>query len=159
MQYPEYKDSKKISAYLRYITESFEALGITWELQQLQVAYPFVDWVLYFSGMGADITVGEVIMNQSQYLTSLNSKFKLPVNEPYLNFRESVSGSKYFMPRNEKCTDVTLQAFDWGIGKYFAQKPFPPSSKSNVIEMITEIKSSFQRRINGATWMDETTRA
>ena len=60
--------------------------------------------------------------------------------------------------REKQCTDLTDRDLGEAVGKEYAARYFPPSSKQKVLAMVARIKQAFRADIEQSTWMSASTK-
>jgi len=73
-------------------------------------------------------------------------------------FGKKVAGQEEIKPRWKRCVSATQDALGEAVGKLYVEKMFAGSSKETALEMIGDIKSTFEANLPQITWMDDTTR-
>jgi len=75
-------------------------------------------------------------------------------------FRNKVlSGQPQIADRWKRGVHVVTANMGEAIGKVYVARYFPPESKAKMIQLTSELKSAFQRRIENLTWMGPATKA
>ena len=146
----------------------------------LQKLAPGINWTGYFHNF--DLNTDTVIVQDKNYLKNLSqiiretsvdvmktyyrwhllSSFSnvLPANfskESFHFFSTVMYGVKAQRPREERAIISVNQRLGMPLGKLFAAKYFPESSKKKVIEMIENVRSVYRDRIDKLTWMSTPT--
>ncbi|MCO5248304.1 MAG: M13 family metallopeptidase [Chitinophagales bacterium] len=150
-------------------------------LDQLKELSSAVHWTQYFNSI--NIQANEVIVTNpemlKEYQTLINSfslkdwkdymKFHLVANKSqYLteelekegfNFFSTVmSGVKEQKPMDERVISRINGLLGESVGRVYADKYFPKESKEKVEHMIENMRSAFKDRIEGLTWMSDSTK-
>jgi predicted metalloendopeptidase len=73
-------------------------------------------------------------------------------------YGKKLAGQQEIKPRWKRCVSATQGAMGEAVGKLYVERMFAGSSKEIALEMIGDIKASFQTSLPGLPWMDETTR-
>lgn len=80
-------------------------------------------------------------------------------DEHFAFFGKALLGTPEQMPRWQRAVaNVNLILGD-EVGKTYAQRYFPPESKSRVQTMVANLISAFHKRIDALNWMDPSTKA
>ncbi|MFT3712337.1 MAG: M13 family metallopeptidase [Archangium sp.] len=61
-------------------------------------------------------------------------------------------------PRWKRAVRATSDALELPMGHVYVQKHFPPEAKAAAMQMVTDIKAAFARRIDALTWMAPATK-
>ncbi|XP_034115606.1 neprilysin-2-like [Drosophila albomicans] len=154
--------------------------------QQLQAAYPYVDWVNYMNALlpeGLSVQDDEIInlieppfFDQlckllaktpnrviANYLMWRIHEFSLS----YLSEEFHTRKDKYYMTvdghqepkaRWKECVDVVSESLGISVASMYVPKHFDENSKSSVLEMVTNIRNVFNEILDEVNWMDDKTR-
>ncbi len=166
----------------RLENRDYHALYNPKTLKELAKNYPNFNWKAYFKGIGADIT-SFVILEQPKYFAELNNIFrKVPLStiKLYLKWRllndaagtlnkEIADQNFYFYstvlsgvtkqsPRWKRMSRVTGSVLGEAVGQIYVKKYFPPAAKTRMIQLVNNLKKALKKRIEGVTWMSESTR-
>jgi predicted metalloendopeptidase len=151
-------------------------------LAELEKLAPEFRWNEYFSAIGFTPT-GEINVAIPKYMQAISELMKetpiaawnsylrwelVRVATPALpnRFRDAefdfyerkLAGVREPASRAKRCTDLTNRDLGEAVGKEYAQRYFPASSKQEVLEMVGRIKQAFQNDIEQSTWMDASTK-
>ncbi len=149
---------------------------------ELKKLAPDFDWDAF--SQTQDIKADTLIIQNKKYLTDANGLLKatpmevlktytkwqllthfaglLPKSFDEANFyffRTVMSGAKAQKTRPERAIRSTDAVMGMPLGKLFAKKYFPESSKKKVSEMIENVRSVYGERIDKLTWMSDSTKA
>ncbi|HEY0978368.1 MAG TPA: M13 family metallopeptidase, partial [Flavobacteriales bacterium] len=91
----------------------------------------------------------------STYAGSLNKAIE---QEDFRFFRTVMAGTKQQRSRAERALRVTDGGLGEPIGKLYAAKYFPASSRKRVEEMIENVRTVYGERIDQLTWMSADTK-
>jgi len=72
---------------------------------------------------------------------------------------KTLNGQPAQSERWKRGVRVTSSAMGWAIGKSYAARYFPPSSKARITELVGEVKAAFKYRLEHNEWMEPQTRA
>ena len=88
------------------------------------------------------------------------SKIEVP-NSPsnFDFFGKTMSGRKEDYPLWKRATSQVESQMGEALGKMYAKKYFPESSKKMMVELIKNLQISLGQRIDAQTWMSDTTKA
>ncbi len=151
-------------------------------LKQLAKSYPNFNWKAYFKGLGVDIT-SFVIVAQPKYFGELNKilkyeslntiklylKWKL-LNDAAGTLNKEIADQNFYFystvlsgvtkqsPRWKRLSRVTGSVLGEAIGQVYVKKYFPPEAKTRMIKLVDNLKKALKKRIEGLTWMSESTR-
>jgi len=81
------------------------------------------------------------------------------VDERFNFFGKSLSGVQELRPRWQRGTDDTSAALGEAVGKSYAQRYFPETSKAKAQAMVADLVQAFAKRIDALTWMSPATKA
>jgi predicted metalloendopeptidase len=148
----------------------------------LQKLAPDINWVDYYKNYG--LKTDTVIVWNVDYLKNLNLLIKqtpldvlktyylwqvlsgfaggLPdqFNKESFHFNSTIMyGVKKQRPREERAIMSVNRRLGMPLGKLFAAKYFPESSKKKVSEMIENVRSVYGERIDKLAWMSPATKA
>jgi endothelin-converting enzyme/putative endopeptidase len=73
-------------------------------------------------------------------------------------FGKKIAGQEEIKPRWKRCVSATQGALGEAVGKLYVERMFAGSSKEVALEMIGDIKATFEAGLPDLAWMDETTR-
>jgi len=73
-------------------------------------------------------------------------------------FGKKIAGQEEIKPRWKRCVAATEGALGEAVGKLYVERMFAGSSKEVALEMIGDIKATFEAGLPGLAWMDDTTR-
>jgi putative endopeptidase len=73
-------------------------------------------------------------------------------------FGKKISGQEEIKPRWKRCVSATQGALGEAVGKLYVERMFAGSSKDVALEMIGDIKATFEAGLQDLAWMDDTTR-
>jgi len=94
-----------------------------------------------------------------QVLSHFASYLPKPIDDENFHFFATVMrGAKQQRPRLERAIRATDGIMGMPLGKVFAKKYFPESSKQKVSEMIENVRAVYGQRIDSLTWMSAATK-
>lgn len=94
-----------------------------------------------------------------QVLSHFASYLPKPIDDENFHFFATViRGAKQQRPRLERAIRATDGIMGMPLGKVFAKKYFPESSKQKVSEMIENVRAVYGQRIDSLTWMSAATK-
>ena len=73
-------------------------------------------------------------------------------------YRHELGGVQEQASREKQCTDFTNRDLGEAVGKEYAARYFPPSSKEKVLAMVARMKQAFRTDIEQSTWMSAATK-
>ena len=148
---------------------------------ELKKLAPDYDWDAFTSAQG--IKTDTLILQNKPYITKVSALLKstspetlktwlrwqvlshfasyLPKpidNENFRFFATVMRGAKQQRPRLERAIRATDGIMGMPLGKVFAKKYFPESSKQKVSEMIENVRAVYGQRIDSLTWMSDETK-
>jgi putative endopeptidase len=152
------------------------------DLAGLQKMAPGMDWKAYFDGINLTAT-NEINIGQPKFVSgmakmintvavadwkvyfrwdlinsaasSLSSDFD---KEHFAFYGTVLSGAKEQQSRWKRMIDQTSNSLGEAVGQLYVQKFFPPEAKSRMVELVNNLKVSLGERINGLTWMTDSTK-
>jgi predicted metalloendopeptidase len=80
------------------------------------------------------------------------------VDERFAFYGKTLSGTPALTVRWKRAVGATNGALGEAVGKLYAAKYFPPSSKAAVSAMVKTIVAAFDKRIDGLDWMAPATK-
>lgn len=168
------------SAALRDIEKNYNKVT----LKDLKIAYEF-DWDSYFEGLGWSRPSDSIVIGQPSYIAeacAIIASTDIETLRNYLKWR-LIDGVASWIDRETSqivfdffgttLQGVTQQKPLWKravqaadslilgevIGKEYAQRYFPESSKQAVLDIVEDIRKSYHARIDKLTWMTDKTKA
>jgi len=117
----------------------------------------------YLKNLGNLITSTPVDVLKTYYKWQVLSHFAplLPNQfnkETFHFFNTIMYGIKEQRPREERATMSVNRRLGMPLGKIFAAKYFPESSKKKISEMIENVRTVYKERIDKLTWMSASTK-
>ncbi|RAV28582.1 M13 family metallopeptidase [Sinomicrobium soli] len=147
----------------------------------LEKMAPGVDWGGYFSSL--EVAVDTVIISEVAYfkeLPELLNENNLEDWKAYLSwtalnhaagtlseeietadwdfYNKTLKGAKEQEPRDKRALQTINRAIGEALGKLYVDKKFPPEAKAQAKEMIGNVISAFETRIQALPWMDDETK-
>ncbi|KAH8381748.1 hypothetical protein KR093_011645, partial [Drosophila rubida] len=154
--------------------------------QQLQAAYPYVEWVDYMNALlpeGVSVMDDEIINltvpSFFEHLGKLLAKTPNRVIANYMMWRihafsigflseefrkrqlqyaTALSGRQEQEARWKECVDISSGSLGISVGSLYVRKHFHQDSKANALEMVNNIRSVFNDILDEVNWMDEKTK-
>ncbi|MFZ4520076.1 MAG: M13 family metallopeptidase [Bacteroidales bacterium] len=148
---------------------------------ELKKLAPGINWADYYKNYG--ISTDTLIVQDKNYLKNLDVLLKstpvetlktyyrwqllatyanlLPTEfnkETFHFFSTVMYGVKEQRPRQERAIMSVNRRLGMPLGKLFAAKYFPESSKKKVTEMIENVRNVYRERIDKLTWMSAPTK-
>jgi len=149
-------------------------------LEQMASSY---DWKMYFDQAGLG-DPGIIIVGQPSFYKEMSSMLdEVSINNwktyfrwhliheaaPYLSdnvvnenfdfFGKTLRGTPQLRPRWKRVQGTVDNALSEAIGQIYVQKYFPEASKKRMIDLVENLRFALGQRIDGLTWMSETTKA
>ena len=163
--------------------EDIHKANNTWTRSDFSAKAPGLDWNEYFSGAGMS-NVKSFIVWQSEAFTgesALVTSTSLDTWKDWLSFHEiesyagflpkafaderfaffgkELSGTPQQRPRWQRGVFLVDDFLGDAIGKVYAEKYFPASSKEQAQAMVANLIAAFRKRIEALTWMSASTKA
>ncbi|XP_023172900.2 neprilysin-2 isoform X2 [Drosophila hydei] len=154
--------------------------------QQLQIAYPYVQWVDYMNALlpeGLSVQVDEIInLTVPPFFEQLGKLLAKTPNRVIANymmwrihafsigflseeFRKrqlqyatALSGRQEQEARWKECVDIASGSLGISVGSLYVRKHFNKDSKANALEMVNDIRMVFSDILDEVNWMDEKTK-
>ncbi len=149
---------------------------------ELQKITPALQWNSYFEGIGAK-DLDTIIVSQPEYMKALQEilaensvedwktylKWDLfndaaPIltteleRESWEFYSKTLRGAKEQRPRNERALSTINGVLGEALGKLYVEEHFPPQAKETAKEMVQNILTAYENRINNLSWMSEDTK-
>src|SRR4029077_1834840 len=80
------------------------------------------------------------------------------VDERFAFYGVALSGTPKLRDRWKRAIDATNAALGEAVGKLYAAKHFPPSSKARIQTMVKELIAAYRVRIQRLAWMSPKTK-
>ncbi|MDR6764028.1 endothelin-converting enzyme/putative endopeptidase [Flavobacterium sp. 2755] len=150
---------------------------------ELQKLTPAIKWDAYFAGIGL-AKLDTVVVIEPKYMKALQTVFtenkvaqwkeylkwdllnssstKLSTDIETANFdfySKTLRGAVKQLPREEKALQVVNRGIGEALGKLYVEKVFPAEAKAKAVDMIHNVITAYQNRINNLTWMSKDTKA
>lgn len=163
------RDSQK--NYNKVAYEDFKKLGTP------------LDWDVYFESMGLanlkeldakqisfykdldKVLAGTTIDEQKYYLAfNLLNSASSYLSDDFVDaefdfYGKAMSGKEELQPRWKRALGTVNGALGEAVGEMYVAKYFPASSKEKMLTLVGNLQTALSERINGLTWMGDTTKA
>lgn len=148
----------------------------------LQKLTPAIKWDAYFTGLGL-AKLDTVVVIEPRYMKALQTVFtenKVPQWKEYLKwtllnrstshltteiesanfdfYSKTLRGAIKQLPREETALQVVNRSIGEALGKLYVEKVFPAEAKTKAIDMIHNVITAYQNRINNLAWMSDATK-
>ena len=148
----------------------------------LQKLTPAIKWDAYFTGLGL-AKLDTVVVVEPRYMKALQTVFtenKVPQWKEYLKwtllnrstshltteiesanfdfYSKTLRGAIKQLPREETALQVVNRSIGEALGKLYVEKVFPAEAKTKAIDMIHNVITAYQNRINNLAWMSDATK-
>jgi putative endopeptidase len=154
-----------------------------WKLSDFAANAPGLDWVEFFraaglSSQGSFIVwqptafTGESALVASTPLETWKDWLAFHLIEDYAGvlpkafaderfafYGKILSGTPEERPRWQRGVGLTSEILGDAVGQLYAQRYFPPESKTQVQALVANLITAFRHRIDALSWMDPTTKA
>ncbi|CAM3600133.1 M13 family metallopeptidase [Flavobacterium chungbukense] len=152
-------------------------------IAEIQKLTPAIKWNEYFAGLGI-AKVNEVIVSEPKYMTALQTVFsenKVEQWKEYLKwdllngaasqlttdldqanfdfYSKTLRGAIKQLPAEERALNVVNGTVGEALGKLYVEKVFPAEAKTKAVDMIHNVITAYQNRINNLSWMSKDTKA
>ena len=163
---------------LREVEENYHKTSYA----ELRSAYPNINWAAFAEGLGWRPD-DKITVDQPEFLECINGHFtdsKLAIWKTYLKwqllvmymgkiserfaklqftfFGVTLNGTKEIQPQWKRAVLLIEGLIGPGVGKIYAERHFPESSKKQVLELVEQIRESYRQRIKRLDWMTEKTK-
>ena len=163
---------------LRNPEENYNA----YTLEELVVAFPQLDWNLFFNRLGV-ADPGKIIVGQPEFFTKAGTLFMQPdinqwqsyltwniihknasyltnefVEENFDFYGRVLQGQPEMLPRWKRVLNVTSGSMDEAVGQLYVERFFPPEAKLRMVGLVENLKKSFANRITNLDWMEAATK-
>lgn len=163
--------------------EDIHKANNTWTRAEFSAKAPGLDWDEYFNGAGLgkvksfivwqpEAFIGESALVNSTPLDTWKDWLSYHVIEGYAGvlpkpfaderfafFGKELSGTPQQRPRWQRGVFIVDDFLGDAIGKVYAERYFPASSKEKAQEMVANLIAAFRKRIEALTWMNPSTKA
>ena len=163
--------------------EDIKKANNTWTPADFSAKAPGLDWEAYFAGASLgkqksfivwqpEAFTGESALVQSTPLETWKDWLSFHVieayagvlpkafsNERFAFFGKELSGTPQQRPRWQRAVFLVDDFLGDAIGKVYAERYFPASSKTQAQEMVANLIAAFHKRIEALTWMNPSTKA
>jgi putative endopeptidase len=151
-------------------------------LSQLQSDAPEVNWQNYFNGIGLK-QPGSFNLAQPKFFKTLAKEInstsladwktylrwhtvndsapilsKAFADERFDFFGKTLNGQKEQLPRWKRMVQLTDNALPEAMGKLYVEKNFPGPAKQRTLDLVKNLRSAMNERIQKLEWMDDATR-
>lgn len=151
-------------------------------IAELQKLTPAIKWDTYFAGLGLT-KLDTVVVTEPKYMKALQTVFtenKVAQWKEYLKwdllnaagsklstdietatfdfYSKTLRGAIKQLPREEKALLVVNRGIGEALGKLYVEKVFPAEAKTKALDMIHNVITAYQNRINNLTWMSAATK-
>ncbi|WP_125718393.1 M13 family metallopeptidase [Flavobacterium ustbae] len=148
----------------------------------IQKLTPAIKWNDYFTGLGI-AKLDSVIVSEPKYMTALQTVFtenKVGQWKEYLKwdllngsatklttaidnanfdfYSKTLRGAIKQLPSDERALNMVNGAIGEALGKLYVEKVFPAEAKTKAVDMIHNVITAYQNRINNLTWMSKDTK-
>lgn len=163
--------------------EDIQKANNTWARSDFSTKAPGLDWEEYFAGAGLrniksaivwqpEAFTGESALVASTPLDTWKDWLAFHVIEAYAGFLPKSFADERFAFFGKELSGVPEQRPRWqraiflvdgflgdAIGKVYAERYFPASSKAEAQKMVANLIAAFRKRIEALTWMNPATKA
>jgi predicted metalloendopeptidase len=167
----------------REASEDVQKANNPWKRADFSSKAPGMDWNAYFGAAGmsgqndfivwhpsavtgiSKLVASEPAALWKDYLTfHLISHYanvlpKAFVDENFAFYGTDLSGTPKIRDRWKRAIDATNASLGEAVGKMYAAKYFPPSSKARIQAMVKDLLTAYHARIEKLAWMSPQTKA
>ena len=79
-------------------------------------------------------------------------------DENFAFYGTTLSGTPQQRPRDQLALNATSNALQDAVGKAYVDRFFPASAKTEIQQMVENLKSAFAKRVESIDWMDPSTK-
>jgi putative endopeptidase len=138
---------------------------------------PGMDWRVFFAAAGLSkqndfvawqpgAIIGEAALVASQSLEAWKNYLRFHVIDRYTDLlprsfsihEGDVSGASKQNTREQRAIDATSKAMPEAVGRMYVEKYFSSESKTKVREIVANVISAFEKRIEAVPWMTPATK-
>ncbi|WP_292247867.1 M13 family metallopeptidase [Mesonia sp.] len=152
-------------------------------IKEVQDMVPAVNWTKYLSDLGVEKKLDTIIVMQPKYMETLQEvlaegdtkKWQTVMRWATLNsaagmltteletanwdfYSKTLNGAKKQRPARERALATVNGSVGEALGKLYVDEKFPPEAKEKAEEMIANVISAFQNRIERLEWMTDSTK-
>ncbi|KTD33805.1 metallopeptidase PepO, peptidase, M13 family [Legionella nautarum] len=151
------------------------------DLQQLEKVTPNFAWPRYLSELGQS-SIKHINLATPEFFKVMNEQLQaIPLDDwktylrwhlidafasylskPFVdqNFKmvSSLTGTKKLLPRWKRVVSTENGALGFAIGKLYVEKYFPPESKQEAREILSDIRQALKQDLQTLSWMTPQTR-
>ncbi|WP_431133311.1 M13 family metallopeptidase [Psychroserpens mesophilus] len=152
-------------------------------ISQLQEMSPAIDWSKMIDDMGVKKELDTVLVMQPKYMTALSEFLtSTPIEDiktlmvwstldnaagwltteietaNWEFYSKTLSGAKKQKSAEERALGTVTGSVGEAIGKLYVEAKFPPEAKEKAEQMIANVITAFQNRIQKLDWMTEDTK-
>ncbi len=149
---------------------------------ELQNSVSAFNWETYFNEIGAE-DLDTIIISQPKYMESLQQTFAQNNVEDWKTYlkwsifndaaamlsteietanwefySKTLQGAQEQRPRNERALQTINRSLGEALGKLYVEEHFPAEAKEKAEEMIANIVTAFESRIDNLEWMSKDTK-
>ena len=139
-----------------------------------------IDWQAFFTALG--VKIDSLNVQQPAYYDRLNSLLATvsiedwkaylraktlvsyadflskPFTKASFEYAKVLSGQATQKPRGEDITDAVDKSLGHGLAQLYVKKYFPEEAKRRMKELVKNLKTAFENRINKLDWMSDSTK-
>lgn len=173
----ELAEAHKTNIERRNVKANYNKLAVS----EIITKQPNVRWKQYFSTIG--VSIDSVNMQQPAYYDRLNSllvsasledwkaylkaralvAYDNYLSKPFVTasfeYAKILSGQSAQTPRGEEITNAVDRSLGHGLAQLYVKKYFPEAAKKRMEELVKNLKSAFEARIDKLEWMSDETKA
>jgi putative endopeptidase len=163
--------------------EDIHKANNTWRQSDFAAKAPGLDWAEYFRGAGLTKQASFIVWQPSAFTgeSALVASISLQAWKDWLAYHEieaaagflpqeladerfaffgkALTGAQQQRPRWQRGVIVVNGFLGDEVGKIYAQRYFPPESKTRAEAMVANLIAAFHKRIDTLDWMDPKTKA
>ncbi|MFT7482632.1 MAG: putative endopeptidase, partial [Oceanospirillaceae bacterium] len=169
-------EAHKTNIERRKVEANYHKLAVN-EITEQQ---PNIGWKQYFKAIG--VNIDSVNMQQPAYYDRLNSllvsasledwkvylktralvTYDSYLSKPFVtasfDYSKILSGQSVQTPRGEEITNAVDRSLGHGLAQLYVKKYFPEAAKKRMEELVKNLKTAFEARINKLDWMSDETK-
>jgi endothelin-converting enzyme/putative endopeptidase len=154
-----------------------------WKLSDFAANAPGLDWAEFFRAAGLSSQASFIVWQPTAFTgeSALVASTPLETWKDWLAFHliedyagvlpkafaderfafygKILSGTPEERPRWQRGVGLTSEILGDAVGQLYAQRYFPPESKTQVQALVANLITAFRHRIDALSWMDPTTKA
>jgi len=177
-------ETKIATAHLDYVaSQDVHKADNPWKQPDFATKAPGIDWTSFFSAAGlssqqdfivwqpdATAKLSALVASEPleewqdwlafHHINQVSSVLPKPFDDAYFDFfGKTLSGTQAPRPRDKRAIAAVNASLGDAVGRIYAAKFFPASSKADIQAMVKNILAAFDTRVAALDWMAPATKA